>query len=132
MAQAYRKVTSHDHKSADAQGHVLEHILVAERALGRPLPDGVEVHHIDNDGTNNANANLVICQDKAYHKRLHVRARIVAAGGDPNTEKFCSDCGRCRAFPEFNIRTGHKSTGRQSVCRECQKVRWRKRCEVAA
>jgi hypothetical protein len=26
----------------------------------------------------------VICQDRAYHMLLHMRERIVRAGGDPN------------------------------------------------
>lgn len=99
------------------------HVLIAETALGHPLPAGAEVHHVDEDRTNNKNANLVICQDKAYHKLLHVRMRIVRAGGNPNTDKLCGDCGRARPLIAFNIRRGNKSTGRQSACRGCQSIR---------
>ena len=63
------------------------HIVIAETVIGKPLPKGAEVHHVDGDGYNNAHANLVICQDSAYHKLLHVRARVLKAGGDPNTHK---------------------------------------------
>jgi hypothetical protein len=126
-AYRYRKVTLHGHPSADAQGHVLAHILIAEAALGKHLPPLAMVHHVDENQANNANRNLVICQDQGYHKLLHVRARTVRAGGDPNTEKLCGDCDRCRPFAAFNIRRGHLSTGLQNICRDCQHKRWQKR-----
>jgi hypothetical protein len=129
MAQAYRKITQHGHPSADGQGHVYEHVLVAERALGKLLPASAHVHHVDDDGLNNANRNLVICQDAAYHKLLHVRTRVVKAGGNPNTEKFCPDCRQVKPVEAFNVRREHKSMGRQSICRDCQKVRWQRRAE---
>ncbi len=53
----------------------LEHHVVAERALGHALPAGAVVHHVDEDTTNNAPNNLVICQDDNYHKLLHARKR---------------------------------------------------------
>lgn len=128
---SYKRGLSHGHPSADKDGHVLLHVLIAEQALGRYLPDGAEVHHADGNIRNNVNANLVICQDKAYHKLLHVRARTLRAGGNPNTDKFCADCQKCKPFEAFNVGRAHKSTGRQPICRECQKIRfaewWRKR-----
>lgn len=99
-------------------GEVYEHVVVAERALGRPLPAGVEVHHVNEDKTDNRNSNLVICQDKAYHKLLHFRMRILAAGGNPNTDKLCSGCQRFRPHADFNKGAG--PYGLQSQCRECQ------------
>ena len=74
------------------RGIVKTHIAIAEAALGRPLPDGAEVHHVDHNKRNNVPSNLVICQDKAYHLFLHVRARVVRAGGDPNTQRICHRC----------------------------------------
>ena len=111
-----------DHPNAK-NGCVSDHLLIAEAALGRQLPRGVEVHHVDENEHNNARTNLVICQDAAYHKLLHVRARTVRAGGDPNTQKVCCDCRESKAFSDFNVMTSNKSTGRQSACRECSKRR---------
>jgi hypothetical protein len=102
---------------------VQAHILVAERALGHHLPPGAEVHHVDGNPLNNAPRNLVICQDAAYHKLLHVRQRTLAAGGNPNTEKVCRDCGTVKLFAQFNAMTANRSNGRQSVCRHCSRVR---------
>lgn len=45
---------------------VYEHILVAEKALGRKMKRGEVVHHINGDKADNRNCNLLIC-DKSYH-----------------------------------------------------------------
>lgn len=54
---------------------VYEHVLIAEKALGRKLPLDAVVHHIDLDPSNNDPNNLVICPDQAYHMELHMRMR---------------------------------------------------------
>lgn len=129
IARHYRaKRRTTGYPALSAMGHpkakngcVYEHVLIAERALGRYLPEGVEVHHVDEDSTNNANTNLVICQDRAYHKLLHVRARVVAAGGNPDTERICSTCRRTLPFEAFNRSSSDKNTGIQQQCRECSR-----------
>lgn len=101
------------YRNSKSNGRSVEvHRLVAEAALGKPLPQGVEVHHVDENKSNNANTNLVICQDRTYHKLLHVRARVLRAGGNPNTERICCRCKRLR-----RISTGFYRGNNQ--CREC-------------
>lgn len=107
-------------------GCVSVHILIAEQALGRLLPNGVEVHHVDEDRTNYANRNLVICQDKAYHRLLHVRSRVIHAGGDPDTERICATCRALKLFAEFNRSAADKNTGLQQQCRQCSRETFRK------
>lgn len=125
MSYRYKKRIVRGHPNADPQGHVYVHVLVAERALGRHLPAGVEVHHVDEDQANNGNGNLVICQDKGYHKLLHVRARVVRAGGDPNTQRICATCGVLKPFSAFNRLASNKSDGLQHRCRVCQSTHYR-------
>lgn len=61
-----------------------EHIIIAEKALGKALPPKAVVHHMDRDGENNNTKspwNLVVCPDQNYHMLLHARAR--ALGYEP-------------------------------------------------
>lgn len=90
------------------------HQIRAERALGKPLPANAVVHHAD--GSRDEHAPLVICQDRAYHMLLHVRMRIVRAGGNPNTERWCARCRRIKSNAFFNPST----IGR---CRQCERQR---------
>lgn len=52
-----------------------EHIRIAEKALGKELPKGAVVHHVDEDKSNNANDNLVICPSHSYHMLIHARMK---------------------------------------------------------
>lgn len=69
------------------------HVLLAEKALGRPLPAGAVVHHVDGNEANNDPANLVICPSHAYHMTLHQRTRSLAASGHASWRKckFCKN-----------------------------------------
>lgn len=89
-------------RTGQKHGRKFAHVLIAEKALGHELPAGAEVHHVNEDGRDNRNCNLVICQDKAYHKLLHRRARIVRAGGNPNSQRMCSRCRRLRLLAEMS------------------------------
>jgi hypothetical protein len=72
---------------------VYDHIKIAEQALGKKLPEGSQVHHVDGNPSNNLNTNLVICQDQSYHKLLHRRTRALRDCGNPDYVK-CRHCGR--------------------------------------
>lgn len=65
------------HPRADKNGYVYEHIAIAERAIGKSLPRLAVVHHINGDGADNRNCNLVICQNQSYHTLLHARQRAL-------------------------------------------------------
>ena len=86
----YIEVYQPDHNRA-RNGWVLEHLFVTEKVLGHALPKGAQIHHVDGDGTNNSNNNLVICQDQSYHKLLHMRIKAIESCGNPNFRK-CLYC----------------------------------------
>jgi hypothetical protein len=71
----------------------LFHVAVAELALGKPLPDGAVVHHVDGDKLNNWPYNLVICKDQAYHKLIHQRTNAYDECGHADWLK-CKFCGQ--------------------------------------
>jgi len=79
--KGYPHVKMPDHPNADRFGWVHEHVVVAARALGRGIPPGAEVHHIDGDKYNNAPSNLVLCESHEYHWLLHTRQRALDACG---------------------------------------------------
>ncbi len=121
-AAAARKISRprvRGYAAVGRHGEPLVHVhrLRAERALGRPLPPGVEVHH--SDGSKRPDGPLVICPDHAYHALLHVRMRTKSAGGDPNTQKVCSRCRAVKDKTEFNRNRSHLSDGLDYFCREC-------------
>jgi len=66
------------------KGHYgqVAHRLKAERALGHPIPKGVETHHhgIPGDYHRNYNSlNLVLCENHKYHCYLHMREKAYFA-----------------------------------------------------
>ena len=67
------------------------HVWIAEAVLGKPLPQGVKVHHINGDKLDNRHENLVICQDQAYHMLIHQREDALNACGHADWLKcpFC-------------------------------------------
>lgn len=53
-----------------------EHVVVAEKALGKPMPKGAVVHHVtENKADNLGDWKLVICPNQAYHALIHTRMR---------------------------------------------------------
>lgn len=95
------KGTKRIHKN----GYAFEHIIIAEKAFGGPLPKDARVHHF---GDVDDNSKLVICQDQEYHAFLHIRQRAFLACGDVNKRK----CRYCKKYDDIeNIHYKRRKNG---------------------
>jgi hypothetical protein len=79
-----------------------EHLWIVQKALGKPIPEGVEVHHFDENGRNNSPNNLVVCQNREYHSLLHTRQRALEACGNPDWRK-CQFCKQYDAIENLKV-----------------------------
>lgn len=105
-----------------------DYVLKIERLLGHELQKGVEIHHIDDNPSNDTNSNLVVCENRAYHRLLHFRQRILSAGGDPDKDRICTKCGQVKEKENFYFhKSGRQIGNAQSYCKACSLAYKRKR-----
>lgn len=83
------------HPKANNRGYVLEHILIAEKALGKFLPPQARTHHYN--GIENKKA-IVVCQDNPYHRLLHRRTN--------DLKRQRSNCKECDTTGIFCLKHG--------------------------
>ena len=74
-----------------SRGRVLEHILVAERMLGRYLSGDESVHHKDHDKANNDPSNLLVLTS-SEHSKLH--SLTSPQMQSRRVEIECKECGK--------------------------------------
>lgn len=115
----YRLLYMPWHPNAGADGYLWEHVWVMSRMIAAPVPEGMQVHHMDGDKLNNSPSNLMLC-DQAQHSRMHMYMASFAACGNPDW-RICRFCGKYRPTHEM---VPHSN----GWChRECRSESWHSR-----
>ena len=74
--KGYRLILMPEHPRASKHtGYVLEHLVVMEKKLGRPLKKGEVVHHKEEPKSNNHPDNLVLYPSNADHLRAELKGK---------------------------------------------------------
>lgn len=100
--------TSPPHPKANAKGLYPLHRVIAENKLGRLLKPNEVVHHIDEDKSNNDEANLAVMTVSA-HTQLH----------KPKSEQIrciCPVCGASFKLEPHRYRLRKKRRGENEPC----------------
>jgi len=105
---------------------VREHRQIVEKVLGKPLPKGSVIHHIDENRMNNANNNLVLCPSYGYHRQIHMRMDALRATGHADWRK----CPYCHQYdsPENMVHEKVRSVHR--LCRNLSKKQSRNKNQL--
>ena len=98
------------HHRAHGHGYVFEHTLIAEQALGKPVPREAVIHH-------HTPEQIVICQDQGYHNTLHRRARAYKACGHASWRK----CVHCKKYDPLEKLLRHSESS--YIHADCRKER---------
>ena len=85
-------IKDRNHHRANNYGYVYEHVILAEKALGKRLLNLHPIHHFDGNPSNNFR-NLIVCENTNYHRLLHQRKRAFEVCGHTSWRK-CSICKR--------------------------------------
>lgn len=127
LGDPLKLVTAERGSAVNGQGYKVygkkkEHIAVAEKAMGIPLPPGYVVHHVNMVRTDNRPENLVVCS-RSLHRIIHQRMDAMAACGNPNWRK----CQYCQTYDDLaNISV----YGTHAYHKDCRNKNWRSRKEA--
>ncbi len=114
----------HSHPRSDTNGYVLRSVILAEKALGKPLPHNAQIHHFDENPSNDYN-NLVLCENHRYHCFLHQRKRAYDACGHVNWRK-CSYCKQYDEPTNLCISALHSTSYHKLCKKEYERERYQK------
>ena len=91
----------------------MEHCLVWEKYFGE-IPEGMQIHHIDGDKTNNDISNLQLVTP-LEHKRIHEGCKLVMG----IWYKPCRCCGQYKPIDKENWYFDRKGWIVNGICKPC-------------
>ncbi len=118
----YVEIFKPDHPRKSSRGYVKQSYLVAEMALGNPLPRGAVVHHVNSIRSDDRKLNLVVCENNGYHMTLHANRKAFDACGHKNWRRCCV----CKEYDDLKnlIRTTHRTIFHQKCRNEIARQRY--------
>jgi len=120
----YVMVYNPEHSRSSSNGYVREHILLIEKAIGKPFPFKSQTHHY---GDISDNTKIILCENQEYHYLLHIRADALKKCGNANFRrcKFCKEYDDPKNMHVKQIKSG--SRGWNCYHLECARVYDRER-----
>lgn len=118
----YKRILFPEHPRAYADGYVFEHVLIAEKALGKPLPQPTRIHHW---GSLIENRKIVICNDGGYHAVLHRRTTALKECSHAHWKK----CWICKKYDKPENLLFCRNSFRHRMCgiNHCKEYRRRRK-----
>jgi hypothetical protein len=92
----YKYVYNPEHPKASKRGEVAEALMVIEYHLGKYLSKGAIIHHVDGNKLNNNPSNLMVCENRGYHRVIHRRMKALNECGHADWLK----CEVCKKYDE--------------------------------
>src|SRR5690606_37603045 len=102
---------------------VYEHVYLMEQYIGRPLKDGEEVHHMDENKLNNSEENLILFRTKGDHSRYHKTGIMIEMEDGTYISpkevevRICEQCGK---------KYEHYRNGEKFCSKECSEINQRR------
>lgn len=126
----YKEILDPGHPRANANGYVYEHVLSAEKKLGRTLRSWEVVHHVDGNSLNNDPENLAVARTKADHSAVHAGAAMAEIGdgtfvaaptrpGVIRTETLSENGAPVVAFEQHCVICGAPAKKQCEICAAC-------------